>query len=640
MENKTERHHGPGQQEFEKPKDLSQAINKLFSNLKPYLFLIIISFVLEVTESVFSIIGPNKLSDLTNKISEGLIINRDKFSEFNTSITNDLNQDNIANLTQNIIDIKIDKDTISSIMDSNDISSDDKVLFNNFLSSTTDKSTMMSTLTKLPSSITNIILPTSTYKGVEVTSLDKINYLTSLSSMSSDMSSTDMINIINSLPYSIKELLLPTSTFDNIEITYLDKISYLEALNGVTSSSNNTDIYAAIDNMPENIKDIIKPTMDIDGIKAIVIFLIIIYVISAIFNFLQSFIMADVANNFSKDLRNRLSHKINKLPLKYFDKHSTGDILSRVTNDVDTIGQAMYQSLGSLIGEITLLVGTIIMMFITNYIMAIAAILSSILGFVFMFIIMGKSQKYFSMRQTELGKLNGHIEEIYSSHNIVKAYNGEDEARNKFDKLNSNVYEANLKSQFLSGLMQPIMGFIGNFSYVIVCIIGAILVMNDMTTFGTIVAFTIYIRLFTNPLSQIAQGVTNLQTATAASERVFEFLDEEELPKEIQNVRVDKHDTIIKDFTCNVNPGQKIAIVGPTGAGKTTLVNLLMKFYDIDSGDIKIDGINTKDLTRENIHDLFTMVLQDTWLFEGTIKENIVYNQENVSDEMVEEVCK
>lgn len=298
------------------------------------------------------------------------------------------------------------------------------------------------------------------------------------------------------------------------------------------------------------------------------------------------------------------------------------------------------------------------MMFYTNYIMALTAILSSLIGFVFMIKILSKSQKYFTARQVELGKLNGHIEEIYSGLNVVKVYNGKNESDKKFDELNKSVYECNRKSQFLSGLMMPIMNFIGNFGYVAVCIVGALLVSKDMITFGVIIAFITYVRLFTNPLSQIAQGLTSLQSTAAASERVFEFLEEPELEKENVTKTLDKakakgevefnhvkfgYDSdkiIIRDFNAKIKPGQKVAIVGPTGAGKTTMVNLLMRFYEINSGDIKIDGVNIKDLSRENIHDLFTMVLQDTWLFNGTVKENIVYNNENVTDEEVIDVCK
>ena len=405
---------------------------------------------------------------------------------------------------------------------------------------------------------------------------------------------------------------------------------------------------------------IIMSEMNMDAIKSIAISLAILYLCSAICTFIQSICMTEVANNFARSLRTRISVKINKLPLSYFDRHQSGDTLSRVTNDVDTIAQTMNQSLGSLVSNITLFLGSIIMMFYTNWIMALTAILSSLLGFMGMFAVLAKSQKYFVAKQEELGNLNGHIEEVYSGLNVVKAYNGKKESDKKFDEYNQKVCEANRKSQFLSGIMQPIMNFIGNFGYVAVCIVGALLTMNNIISFGVIIAFITYVRLFTNPLSQIAQSMTSLQSTAAASERVFEFLDEKEMADQSKiNKTLDKNNVkgkiefdnvvfqydnndkpTIKNFTATAKPGQKIAIVGPTGAGKTTMVNLLMKFYDINSGDIRIDGVSTKELSRENIHSLFTMVLQDTWLFEGTVKENIIYNQENISDERVKEVCK
>lgn len=434
-------------------------------------------------------------------------------------------------------------------------------------------------------------------------------------------------------------------------------ISLILAIIGAILSISAPD---QLSKMTDEIQKGLMAEMDMNAIKSITIFLICIYGCSAIFTFIQGLCMTNVANNFARSLRKRISIKINKLPLSYFDQHQAGDTLSRVANDVDMIAQTMNQSLGSLVTNITLFLGSIIMMFITNWIMALTAIGASLFGFLGMFFILGKSQKYFVQRQEELGNLNGHIEEIYSGLNVVKAYNGEKESDEKFDEYNRKVSIANQKSQFLSGIMQPIMAFIGNFGYVAVCIVGALLTMNNIISFGVIVAFITYVRLFTNPLSQIAQSMTSLQSTAAASERVFEFLDEKEMPEQTENKKyLDKNKVkgkiefdhivfqydnndkpTINGFTATALPGQKIAIVGPTGAGKTTMVNLLMKFYDINSGDIRIDGVSTKDLTRENIHDLFTMVLQDTWLFEGTVKENIIYNQENVSDERVIEVCK
>ena len=419
------------------------------------------------------------------------------------------------------------------------------------------------------------------------------------------------------------------------------------------------DILLELDNLPDSIYSIIKPKMNMVKIKNMALVLAIIYILSSIFSYIESILTTIIANKYAYKLRRDISKKINKLPLRYFDTHETGDVLSRVTNDIDTVSQTMNNTIASLVSSITLLIGSIIMMFVTNWQMALTAIISSLFGFMFMAIILSKSQRYFTQRQVELGNLNAHIEEIYSGHNVVKVYNADIEAMEEFDKLNKNLYVCNKKSQFLSGIMQPLMGFIGNFSYLAVCVIGAILVSEDIITFGVIVAFMIYVRLFTNPLTRIAQSMTQLQSMTAAGERVFEFLEETEMPDESNLVKkldresvkgeivfkdvkfgYDKNRTIIKNFNAMVKPGQKIAIVGPTGAGKTTLVNLLMKFYDINDGDIIIDGVSTKNLTRENIHDLFIMVLQDTWLFEGTIRDNLKFNKENVTDEEIMKVCK
>lgn len=385
--------------------------------------------------------------------------------------------------------------------------------------------------------------------------------------------------------------------------------------------------------------------------------LAILYGLGLVFNLIQGVLMSDTAQKISKNLRTAISEKINRLPLKYFDKTSHGDILSRVTNDVDTVGQSLTQSLSNSVSSLTTLIGAIVMMFYTNWIMTVAGIAATLLGFVFMMLIISKSQTYFQLQQNELGALNGHIEEMYAGHSVVKAYNGEREAKQHFDGMNETLYNSAWKAQFLSGLMMPLMTFIGNFGYVVVCIVGAILAMNGTITFGVIVAFMVYIRLFTQPLSQIAQIASSLQTAAAASERVFDFLNETEMTDESSKIvyldtatgdvqfdhvqfGYDKEKMIINDFSAKVKAGQKIAIVGPTGAGKTTIVNLLMRFYKLNAGRISIDGIESEQLTRENVHDLFGMVLQDTWLFEGTVKENIVYNQDQITDEEVIEVCK
>lgn len=398
-------------------------------------------------------------------------------------------------------------------------------------------------------------------------------------------------------------------------------------------------------------------SINLNAVSNIAWILIAFYTGALLLNYFQSFIMATATQNISRQMRSDISQKINRLPLRYFDQTSHGDVLSRVTNDVDTIGQTMNQSIGTLVTSITMLVGSLVMMFYNNWIMALAAVGSSILGFGLMMIIMSKSQKYFTEQQRELGKINGHIEEIYNGHNVVKVYNGSAEAKKTFAEINEKLYSSAWKSQFLSGLMMPLMGFVGNFGYVSVCVVGAVLAMNGTISFGVIVAFMMYIRLFTQPLSQLAQAFNNLQRTAAAGERVFSLLKEQELSDEknngskLENIKGNvefKHvefgyvpeKTIINDFSAKVNAGQKVAIVGPTGAGKTTIVNLLMRFYELNGGEILLDGVAIDQVPRENVHEQFGMVLQDTWLFEGTIKDNIVYSKEDVTDEQVIEACK
>ena len=398
--------------------------------------------------------------------------------------------------------------------------------------------------------------------------------------------------------------------------------------------------------------------IDMERVKSIGLTLVVFYVGSAILSFGQQFIMATVTQNVTKQLRSDISGKINRLPMAYYNKTSTGDVLSRVTNDVDMISQSMNQSIGNLVSAVALFFGSLIMMFKTNVIMTLTAVIATMIGFGLMSLITSHSQKYFSRQQANLGALNGHIEEIYSGHTVVKAYNGEKNAKKVFDELNNNLRDSAFKAQSLSGLMQPLMAFIGNFGYVAVCVMGAVLTMKGYIGFEIIVAFMMYIRLFTQPLAQIAQATQSLQSAAAAGERVFAFLGAEEMSDEsgktekfgkaegyvdFEHVKFGYEDTdkiIIHDFSAKAKPGQKIAIVGPTGAGKTTLVNLLMRFHEIQSGDIKIDGISTRDMKREEVRSQFCMVLQDTWLFEGTVRENLVYNTENVSEEKIEAACK
>ena len=641
--------HGPNAN-YDKARDFKGAIKRLFREINTYKILIIVAFTLAILGSILSILAPNRLSDLTDEISAGLVINQDNMEALNKKTSENLSEDKLKEMLPEILNPNISQSNIRSIMSDTSISEKDKAKFQEILSKMEENPTeAFKSLSNLPNNILEKIFSDSKYEGKTITTEDKLNLI---------KISKDAKNI--NLSENLQNIFFKEITIDGTKISPKDQYQYLKTMSTLDKNANQSEIYKTLDTLPKSIRTVIEPTMNMDKIKGITILLICMYLSSALFTYIQSICMTNVANKFANNLRSRISVKINKLPLKYFDKHQVGDILSRITNDVDMIAQSMNQSLASLVSSITLFLGSIIMMFITNWILAITAILSSLIGFIGMAFILKNSQKYFMQRQTELGNLNGHIEEIYSGLNVVKAYNGKEEASQKFDKFNEKVCQSNKKSQFLSGLMQPIMAFIGNFGYVAVCIVGAMLTMNGQISFGVIVAFMTYVRLFTNPLSQIAQAMTSLQSTAAASERVFDFIDETEMSKEdnitkhlnvkdvqgyidFENVvfKYDGNDNpTIKNFTAHAKPGQKIAIVGPTGAGKTTMVNLLMKFYDINSGDIKIDGVSTKELTRENIHDLFTMVLQDTWLFEGSIKENIIYNRNNISDEKVREVCK
>lgn len=598
----------------EKSKDFVGSIKRLLLNLKPWKILMGLAITLAFLSAILSLTAPNKLSSLTDVITNGIKPNTEVLQTVIKEISNNFNSEAMSEKTM-------------LILTSEDVSIEDKATYQAFLNK-------MQETTSGSNDTTNNSSENTTYNK-------------------------EMLKSILNLPSSVLNILIDDIEVNGTKISREDEIAFLKSIIDIDASMVTDDTLKVMDNLPSSIYDLVKPTMDLTAAKKIIITLVCLYLLSALFNYVQSYSMTTVSNGFAKDLRTNISTKINKLPLKFFDSHEIGDILSRVTNDVDTIAQNLNQSLATLISSVTLFIGSIIMMFTTNWVMAITAILSTLFGFTFMISILKKSQKYFIARQEELGNINGHIEEIYSGHNVVECYNAKKEVTRTFDELNGRLRECNKKSQFLSGLMQPMMGFIGNFGYVMVCIVGALLTMKGYITFGVIVAFMIYVRLFTNPLSQIAQAMTSLQTTAAASERVFEFLDEKEMPSESDKTKVldktkvkgdiefknvkfgyDDSRLIIKNFSASAHPGEKIAIVGPTGAGKTTMVNLLMKFYDINSGDILIDGVSTKDLTRENIHDLFVMVLQDTWLFDGTIRDNIKFNQENVTDEEIWAACK
>ena len=589
---------GTGRRVDEKSKDFVGSMKRLISNLQKWRILLAIALMLAMLSAILSLIAPNKLSDFADTIGEGLVPKTAKLEEIGTAMASNFHEEKM-------------QEKMVVIMTSDEISSEDKESFSNIISS----------LQNVPKE--------------------------------------DYTNILTTIPTSILEILLEDIKVDGVNITVADQITMLNLTSKMQGETNTLNAINLIDQLPESIYGLVKPTIDMNKVRDIAIFMAILYILSSLFNYIQSFSMATISNNFAKTLRSKITDKMNTLPLRYFDTHETGDVLSRVTNDVDTIAQNLNQSLASLVSSLTLFIGSIIMMFITNWVLAITAILASMIGFSLMFLILSKSQKYFSERQKELGNMNGYIEEMYSGHNVVKAYNGTEKAISEFEELNEKLYNANRKSQFLSGMMMPIMNFVGNLGYVAVCIVGALLTMNGYITFGVIVAFMIYVRMFTNPLSQIAQAMTSLQSTAAASERVFEFLDEQEMSNQNRIVKaLDKEDVkgriefshvkfgydksreIIKDFSVKVNPGEKIAIVGPTGAGKTTLVNLLMKFYEINDGDILIDGTSIHDLSRENVHNLFCMVLQDTWLFDGTIADNIKFNNDKVTEEDIWEACR
>lgn len=400
-------------------------------------------------------------------------------------------------------------------------------------------------------------------------------------------------------------------------------------------------------------------SIDLAAIAKIGIFLAVIYILSAVFSFIQHYTMAVVTLKMSYRMRGELSDKINRLPQKFFNTTSQGDILSRITNDVSTLQQGLTNSLPMIISATTQFIGCLVMMFVTEWHLALLSVGVTVIGMLLTVVIMSRSQRFFSARQKSLGKLSGYVEEMYSGHEVVRISRAGQKIGQQFDRLNSAVYDANWKSQFLSGIMQPLMNIIGNIAYVAVCVFGSILAINGTIEFGVIVSFILYVRLFTSPLTQIAQGLTNMQTASASAHRIFDLLESEEMSNEsekttvltdvrgtvsFEHVRFSYPDTpdkiVIKDFSAEVHPGQKVAIVGPTGAGKTTMVNLLMRFFEINSGSIKIDGVPISQISRKNVHKLFSMVLQDTWLFEGTLRENLVYNMDGITDDQIEEVCR
>lgn len=599
--------HG-GYRGHNKPKDLVGTWKKLLGYCRRYLAVFMIAILCAAAGTVLTLIGPDKLSEMTDTITAGITPNTEALTELTEAVSENAS----ANMQE-----------VSTAIAAN-------------LQSSTPKAI--------------------TVNGSEISLADQRQTLSLLSGLE-DPDAATMQDAMAQLPEAVTAALYSDVTIDGQTISAADQRAAMEIMSGIDPEESE-DALEAMDNLPDSVYSLIAPSIDMDKVQRIGFILVTFYALSYLFSAIQGWITAGVTQRVSQQLRGDISRKINRLPMAFYNRTSTGDILSRVTNDVDLISQSLNQSIGNLITSVILLFGSLLMMLITNLWMTLTAILASLLGFVVMFAIMGRSQKYFARQQRHLGALNGHIEEMYTGHTVVKAYNGEAAAQQTFDEMNDKLRESGFRAQTLAGMMMPVMTFVGNLGYVAVCVVGGAMALNDMISFGVIVAFMMYVRYFTQPLSQIAQAVQSLQSAAAAGERVFEFLEAEEMPDEsgkksdigavqgtvdFDHVLFGYEDTdkiVIHDFSAHAKPGQKIAIVGPTGAGKTTMVNLLMRFHDIQSGEIRIDGVPTNEMTREAVREQFCMVLQDTWLFEGTLRENLIYCTENVSDEKMIAACK
>lgn len=698
---------------------------KLLRYCSRHVAAVIIAVVCAAGGTVLTLIGPDRLAEMTDVITEGIAPDSDKLEEIMETMSDQLSGNTeklISSITDNVsanleavanavgenLAVQPDMEAKSAaILSADDISDGDKTAFQNYLSAVSSGASpeeAQAMLMELPDAVLSVLYDEVEAGGVVLSAreqLDTMNILRQLETADEDASA----KAIEQLPEQVKTALYTEITVNDVFISGEEQLDTLELLSDVDTDDteaaaqamgglpdavkdalyteitvdgtaisgsdqqemisllenvdeNDTDAaLKAMDELPESIYGLVKPSIDIEKVGRIGLLLVVMYVLSMALSAGQGWIMATVTQKVSKKLRGDISAKINRLPMGYYHKTQTGDVLSRVTNDVDTIGQTMNMSIGMLVSAVTLFIGSLVMMLKTDLVMTAAGVAATIIGFVLMMLIMGRSQKYFMRQQRHLGALNGHIEEIYSGHTVVKAYNGEEKAIKEFHKLNQKLMDSGFKAQALSGLMMPIMTFIGNFGYVVVCIVGAALVLKGRISFGVIVSFMLYIRFFTQPLSQIAQAMQSLQQAGAASSRVFEFLEAEEMEDESQKEKrslsangnvsfshvrfgYDPDKIIIKDFSADVKAGQKIAIVGPTGAGKTTLVNLLMRFYEINNGEIKIDGIPTSSMKREDVHAQFCMVLQDTWVFEGTVRENLIYCSENQSEEKMKQACK
>lgn len=649
-----------------KAKDFKGTWKKLLTYSKRDAFLLITALICVVISTIFTLIGPNKLGDLTDLITDGIKPDTEVLKDISESITDNMGE-NLETLTgtvsSNLQDSSRLQENMITVLSSPDVPDEDKQAL-----------VQMGTagenfdFTDLSDSTLDLLFDSVNVNSIEISGSEQIQTMKAVQNFSenmpSDQSTEEMsetldtiLTLSEELPSSARDAVFTEITVNGKEISRQDQLDTLQILSEVDLDDTD-DVMNKLEKLPDTVYDMIRPSIDFSAIYKIAVFVVFLYAAGFVLQAVQGWITASVTQRLTKKMRSDISVKINRLPMAWYNRHTTGDVMSIVTNDVDLIGQSMNQSLGTFVSAVVLFLGSLIMMLITDVRMAIAAVLSCLIGFILMFLIMSHSQKYFTRQQRDLGALDGYIEENYAGHTVVKAYNGEDAAVKKFEKLNGDLRQSGFRAQCLAGLMQPIMAFIGNLGYVVVCIVGGILVLNGDIKFGVVVSFMLYVRYFTQPLGQIAQAMQSLQSAAAAGERVFHFLGETEMENEsdktakLENIKgnVDfdhvrfryegaSHD-VIHDFSAHIEPGQKIAIVGPTGAGKTTMVNLLMRFYEVTGGEIRIDGTPTKDVRRENVHDQFCMVLQDTWLFEGTVRENLVYNTPDVSQEKIDSACR
>jgi ABC-type multidrug transport system fused ATPase/permease subunit len=658
---------GPGRRvRGEKAQDFTGTWKKLLAYCQRDAVLLIVALLCIVVATVCTLIGPNKLGDLTDEITAGIRPDTKVLTTVSKKMTTGMTtniQSVTADITVNMSNTAAIQQNTKAAMASPDVPAADKQALQAMAASGSRDFSGLSdgTLDKLFGAIE--------INGTTLTGSDQVKTLQALQQMKGASSQSgsgkksaakqmkSAGKFVKALPDASAKVIFTPFKVKGTTISSADQVKMLKVMSKIDMHDTDS-VMDQLDKLPASIYGLIKPSVNFAKVGSIARFIVILYAASFVMQAIQGWSLASVAQRLSRKMRTDVDEKINRLPMAWYNGHSTGDVMSVVTNDVDLIGQSMNQSLGTFVQAVVLFIGSFIMMLITDVRMTLAAVAACLIGFVLMFTIMRHSQKYFIKQQQDLGALDGYIEENYAGHTVIKAYNGEAKAESEFDTLNKSLRRSGFRAQCLSGLMQPIMAFIGNFGYVVVCIVGGVLAINGDIEFGVIVSFMLYVRYFTQPLGQIAQAMQMLQSAAAAGERVFRFLDETEMPDEsakpavIEDVkgtvdfdhvrfRYDGADEdVIHDFSAHVKPGQKIAIVGPTGAGKTTMVNLLMRFYDLDGGEIRIDGEPTQNLKREAVHAQFCMVLQDTWLFEGTVRENLVYNTPDVSQDKIDAACR